>query len=213
MIQKFNEQLTKELSEGDINLIVFGETHGFFDDSLVQEEIIKTFKPELFLYEMLEETTLDTTDKRKEFLETPDDAEFSVISTFGELKKTVALADKYKLTISGNDIKDMCRKNKEFLTKTTLTPEEEVEEQNILNKREECQVKRITESFEKKTLVSVGAYHLRMDSTLMKIQENYLLIYFAYNGEQLFEPPENFDKGGVSIKIQRISNNDRQKIC
>ncbi|MAG50082.1 hypothetical protein CL621_00385, partial [archaeon] len=118
------EKLKEILREKKINLIIFGETHGFLDDDKIQEEIIQYFKPTIFLYEMLEETKLLTTDKQKEFLKESNEKDFSVISTFGELKKTINLATKYNLPIVGNDIKNMCRENKDFLKKTELSEEE-----------------------------------------------------------------------------------------
>jgi len=208
MIEELKINLKKELSKQDINLIIFGETHGFLDDFSVQEEIIKIFNPNIFLYERLEEETLFSEKEKQNFLNQETDKDFSVISTFGDLKKTISLAAKYNLLIKGNDIKNMSRENKDFLKKIELTKEEEKLEEEILSEREKKQVQGILDSLKKgnKIFASTGAYHLREDSPLIYIQDAipYLLIYFAYEDRQLFEPPENLDLSKLSLTIKRI---------
>jgi len=201
------EKLKKILENKKINLILFGETHGFLDDNSIQEEIIKIFKPTIFLYEMLEETNLFTIEEHEEFLKQPDEKDFSVISIFGELKKTVALANKHNLPIVGSDIRNMCRENKDFLKKTELSKEEMKIEEDILKKREERQVQEMLSHLKKgkKVLATTGAFHLRQDSPLLNLKENYLIIYPTYNGEQIFTPPENFDIKSVTFDIKEIS--------
>lgn len=212
MIKKFQKHLKEELDKNKIRLIIFGETHGFLDDFSVQEEIIKIFNPNIFLYERLEEETLSSDKEKQNFLNQEEDKDFSVISTFGDLKKTILLATKYNLPIKGNDLKNMGRENKDFLKKIELTKEEENLEEEILFKREKRQVQGILDSLKnkEKTFVSVGAYHLRKDAPLLKVKNAipYLLIYFAYDGKQLFEPPENLDLGRLSLTIKRISEDD-----
>jgi hypothetical protein len=209
MIENLKTQLSEILKEKKISLIIFGETHGFLDDNKIQEEIIKIFKPDIFLYEMLEETELISETQKNKFLEEKNNKDFSVISNFGELKKTIALAKKYHLPILGNDIKNMCRENRDFLKKNNLTEEEIREEKTILENREIRQSQKIiTLSNEnKKILSTTGAFHLRKDSPLLNLNigKSYLIIYPVYNGEQLFEPPEDFDIKKISIKIEKIS--------
>jgi hypothetical protein len=209
MIEEFKKKLTETLRKKEINLIIFGETHGFLDDNSIQEEIIKIFKPTLFLYELLEETKLLSKEKQEEFLKQPNEKDFSIISTFGELKKTIKLAKSYSLPIIGNDIKNLGRENKDFLKKTELTAEEIKIEKEILSKREEKQSKEIINFFNKreKILVTTGAFHLRKKSPLLNLylSESYLIIYTSYKGKQIFEPPEDFDISKVVFEIKEIS--------
>jgi len=188
-------------------LIIFGETHGFLDDLKIQEEIIGLFQPTILLYEMLEETELLTPENQNEFLNLPDEKDFSIISTVGELKKTISLAKKYNLPIVGIDIKNMCREDRAFLTKTKLTKEEQKSEEEILEKRERIQVKRIRDYLKKeeKVFVTTGAFHLRKDSPLLEI-DNSAIIYPAYEGKQLFEPPEGFDIKKVTFEVKEITS-------
>ena len=135
-IKTFGDRLKQILSGEDINLIIFGETHGFLEDGIIQKKVIEIFKPNLFVYEMLEESKLKTSDEQDLFLNEPDSKEFSVISTYGELKPTIRIARKYNIPIIGNDIKNMCRDNKDFLKRTELTKEEIALEEKIISKRE-----------------------------------------------------------------------------
>lgn len=197
------DKLRKILDNKNIRLIIFGETHGFLDDSKIQKDVLKIFKPDIFLYEMLEESSLTTESEKNDFLNEPDDKDFSVISKFGELKNTVSIAKEYNLPIEGMDIKNMLRENKDFMAKTNFSDEEIKEEEKILKKREEFQMQKILSYLNKnnKVFASTGAYHLREDSPLSNIDSEYLIIYPAYNGEQLFEPPEDFDIKNVSFEI------------
>lgn len=198
------DKLRKILDNKNIRLIIFGETHGFLDDSKIQKDVLKIFKPDIFLYEMLEESSLTTESEKNDFLNEPDDKDFSVISKFGELKNTVSIAKEYNLPIEGMDIKNMLRENKDFMAKTNFSDEEIKEEEKILKKREEFQMQKILSYLNKnnKVFASTGAYHLREDSPLSNINSEYLIIYPAYNGEQLFEPPEDFDIKNVSFEIK-----------
>ncbi|NCO11610.1 hypothetical protein CO038_01080 [Candidatus Pacearchaeota archaeon CG_4_9_14_0_2_um_filter_39_13] len=198
------EDLKKYLKKNKINLIIYGETHGFLDDSQIQEEIIKVFNPTKFLYEMLEETELLTGKEKKIFLNNPDNKEFSLISTFGDLKKTIFLASKYNLPIVGNDIKNMGWEDKKILAKSKLTKEELRIEKEIIFKREKKQAEIIRKNLKmgEKVFATTGAFHLRKDSPLLNLQENYVIIYPIYSGNQLFAPPKNFDSKKVGLKIK-----------
>jgi hypothetical protein len=208
MIENIKSKLSEILKQRQIKLIIFGETHSFLDDNAIQEEIIRLFKPTIFLYEMLEETKLISIEQQKEFLKQHDEKDFSIISTFGELKKTIELANKYNLPIIGSDIKDMCRKDKRFLNKIELAEEDIKDEEEILLKREIKQKEKIIHLFQKREIIlaTTGAFHLREDSPLLDLDiDNYLVIYPAYEGKQLFEPPKNFSQDKVTFEIKIIS--------
>ncbi|MEM4605581.1 MAG: hypothetical protein QW103_00895 [Candidatus Pacearchaeota archaeon] len=201
-------KLKKILSKEEIKLIIFGETHGFIDDSKYQEEVLKIFKPTIFLYEMLEEKSLSKTNEMKNFLTKKDDEKFSFISKYGELKKTVKLALRYKVPIIGIDFKNMLRKNNSFLKKRKLTKEDIKIEKIILRKREERQKNKILEFFnkEKRIFVSVGVYHLRKKSPLLSLPLKYFVIYPTYNKKIIFYPPKRFKIKNLSFKFTFIKN-------
>jgi len=209
MIERLKSKLTEILGKKRTKLILFGETHGFLDDVAILDELIEIFRPTIFLYELLEETKLISINEQKEFLNQPDEKDFSFISTFGELKKTVELAIKYNIPIMGNDIKNMCRKNKDFLKKTKLNEVEIKNEEEILLKREKRQAEKIIDFIKhgENILTTTGTFHLREDSILLNINENYLIIYPAYEGKQLFEPPEDFNIDKVTLEIKEICHN------
>jgi len=206
-IKIFENKLRQILSKGNTNLIIFGETHGFLEDGIIQEKIIEIFKPDIFVYEMLEESKLETSQDQEIFLNEQDFKEFSVISTYGELKPTIRIARKNNIPIVGNDIKNMCRTDRDFLKRTELSNDEIKIEEEILSKRELKQMSVLKNlSNTKKILATTGAFHIRADSPLLEIQNNYLIVYPAYFGEQIFKPPENFDEKKVTIEVKEIVN-------
>lgn len=206
-IKIFESKLRQLLNEKNINLIIFGETHGFLKDELIQEKIVEVFKPDLFVYEMLEESKLETPNDRNIFLNEQDSKEFSVISTYGELKPTIRIAKKHNIPIIGNDIKNMCRTDRNFSTRTELSEEEIAVEEEILSKRELKQMSILKDlSSKRRIFATTGAFHIREDSPLLRIPSNYLIVYPTYFGEQIFEPPENFDEKKVTIEVKEIVN-------
>ena len=209
MLNNWDRNLKRLLNKEKVNLILFGETHGFLQDNLIQEEIIKSFQPEIFVYEMLEEESLLTKKEQEDFLKKENEENFSKISTYQELKPTVELAKKYNLPIIGNDIKDMCRKDKDFFKKTNLSNKELKKEEQILFSREKRQVEKIRSLLRKnkKIFATVGAFHLRENSPLRNFKENYLVICPVYNGKPFFEPPKSFDEKRVSLELIEIFNN------
>ena len=208
MEDNFIEDLRRYLKRESINAVIFGETHGFLDDSLILRKILNNFTPEIIVYEMLEETKLLTKEEKERFLREPDEKDFSVISNYGELKKIVGLANEFDIPIVGNDIKNMGRENKDFLKITSMTPEQEKFEEILLEKRENRQSAELKKLLDegKIFLATTGAFHLRTDSPLFKIKGHYLVIFPIYGGVQLFEPPENFDVKKVSFKIMEVNN-------
>lgn len=196
-------KLKEILETRKIKAIIFGETHGFLEDNKIQEEIISIFKPDIFLYEMLEETELNSIEKINKFLSKEDSEEFSIISNVGELKGTIKLAKKYNSPIRGMDIKNMLRKDNSFLHKEVLTDEEIKEEEEILLKREDRQKKAILENINKnkKVFASTGIYHLRKESPLRKLPNECIWVYPIYDGKQVFEPPEDMDIKKIKWEI------------
>lgn len=182
-----NQNLKKFIESNKIKVILFAETHGFLDELPIQDKIISEVSPKFYLYEMLEEEELINKEKQLSFLSEKDEKDFSIISKFGELKKVIRLALKYNLKLVGCDIKNMCRKDKDFLKQKTLTSEE-IKEEEILRKRELHQkeiIEKCSIKSDKPVFVSLGAYHLRKDSPLMLL-DNFIIIVPLFDGEQIF---------------------------
>ena len=85
------------LNRNNIKVIFFAETHGMIDELEVQEEIIKYSKPDIYLYELLEEDKLISEEDFKNFLLRRNDEDFSIISKVADLKQTVKLAKKFNI--------------------------------------------------------------------------------------------------------------------
>ena len=190
-----------------IRIILFGETHGFFNELPVQEEIIKAVNPEYYIWEMIEDKELLSQLDFDQFLEQSDNKDFSLISTYGELKPTVRLTHNYNLKVIGCDLRNMGRKDKAFLSKINLTIEEEKFEEDLLEKRERRQaevIKTILKKTNRILFVSVGAYHIRKNSYLFKYLEgiNFIVCYPTLKGKQEFGPQEDITEKDVSYIIQ-----------
>ena len=157
-------------------IIFFGETHRFAPKELDYiERTIKKFKPEIILYELLENKNLDNLEKSNSFLKSPENKKFSLISFYGELKSVVKLAKK-----------------------------EIRMEEKILKKREKYQTRfimRISEKYHT-ALIIVGAYHLRRNSPLRKIK-NSKIILPKYKGKEIFSPKgiKNLNKVYYSLTL------------
>ena len=94
--------------------------------------------------------------------------------------------------------------DKKILAKSKLTKEELRIEKEIIFKREKKQAEIIRKNLKmgEKVFATTGAFHLRKDSPLLNLQENYVIIYPIYSGNQLFAPPKNFDSKKVGLKIK-----------
>src|SRR3989344_5733683 len=178
------KDVKKFMELNKVKIIFFAETHGILDESMVQDKIVSQLKPTCYLYELLEEEKLISGIDFIKFLEKNDSERFSIISSFGELKPTINLAKKYNLPLIGCDIKNMYRKNKDFLKEIDKT-----EEERIMLNRERKQVEVIKKSLIQDGIpifVSVGAFHLRKDSLLFKETElNHIVVYPLINDMKL----------------------------
>ncbi len=206
------EDVKKFMNLNGIRIIFFAETHGIIKEELsIQDKIINTFKPSCYLYELLEEEKIVSGNDFKKFLKTDDSKDFSIISTFAELKPVVRLTQKYNLPIIGCDITNMCRDNKNFLNKKELTKEERLNEEIIMKKREERQKKVIEKSLTKYKgiiFISLGAFHLRDNSLILqRIKQDSIIIYPLVNGNTLNELEEDFNLNDIKEVIYVVKNN------
>jgi len=200
------KDVKKFMELNKVKIIFFAETHGILDESMVQDKIVSQLKPTCYLYELLEEEKLISGIDFIKFLEKNDSERFSIISSFGELKPTINLAKKYNLPLIGCDIKNMYRKNKDFLKEIDKT-----EEERIMLNRERKQVEVIKKSLIQYGIpifVSVGAFHLRKDSLLFKETElNHIVVYPLINDMKLEDLEENFNIKDIKKTAYVIESN------
>lgn len=206
------EDVSRLMRLNKVDIVFFAETHGMLDELKIQDKIISVLKPTCYLYELLEEERIISDKDFIEFLKKKNSERFSIISSFGELKQTVQLARKYNLHVIGCDIRNMCRKKKDFLKETNA------EEEKIMLKREERQNKVIEEASGKygsPIFVSIGAFHLRKDSlVLRKVKHRYVLVQPLINGKRLEDLDENFDINnikGVSYMMEADRDGNQTK--
>lgn len=166
--------MSEIVKDKEIRVIFFGETHGLLPEHEIIDLILKHNKIDCILYELLEEQQLRNSGSRIKFLSNQDSKDFSVISKFRDLKKTVSLAEKYKIPIIGCDITNMYRKDKNFLEHI-----DENQEPIIMKTREKKQREILDTELKKNKLilVLVGTYHLRKESELLKkLNHNHIII-------------------------------------
>lgn len=204
-IKNFNsfDNLRGYIKLHNINLVLFGEYHGFVNQIDVQKRVIQRVKPDFFLYEMLEEKKIFNDKDAKKFLSIPDKEDFSVVSSYGQLKSIIRLCRKFDLPIIGCDLRNMgvnkgWRKNK--FSK---------EEADRITKRRELQQARIINQYTSKGLVFalVGDYHLRRNSVLWsKLHINEAIIVRpAFKWEERFNNKKRFKDSEISYSIKHIS--------
>jgi len=209
-IRRFGNLAELMQSTKGIKLVLFGNTHGFLNDVQTQGTLIAAFKPKYYLYELLENRNITSDIEFRRYLSEPNSKNFSVISKFGELKPVIRMARRYKLKIIGCDIKNMGRRNREFLSNTGFTKKEKNFEKSLMNRREE-QHARIINNYVSKTnnpvFASVGAYHLRKSSkTLSNLKtRDYIMCYPTYKGRQISGAAKGMNKKNVAylVKLNR----------
>jgi hypothetical protein len=189
------------LNKNKISLFVFGETHGFLNDLELQERIIKSILPGIYIYEMLEDNSITSEIEFRDFISKEDSSQFSIISSFGELKPAIKMAWRNNLKIFGCDLRNMGRADNSFLKTKELTEQEEKRELELLKKREEYQSKKISELIVNKQLsfVSLGAYHLRKDSEIWNLLKKFnpVICYPTLNGKQEFGPTDDLRESKI----------------
>lgn len=135
-----------------------------------------------------------------------DSKEFSIISTFGEIKPTIRLANKYNVPVIGCDIKNMGRKDIKFRTKKNWTKEEKEEEEELHKKRELYQkeiIEKVMQKTNKLIFVSIGLYHLRQSSELIKHLKkyNFVIVYPTINGNKDFENISDINSDNICYVV------------
>jgi len=187
----------------NIKLVLFGEYHGFINQIQIQKKIIKNARPDFFLYEMLEEKKILKDKDAKKFLNNSNDKNFSVISTYGELKPIIKLARSFNLPIIGCDIKDMgCRDKNGVKKKFSL------KEGKMITKNRELRQSKIINEYVSRGVVFalLGNYHTRRNSlVLSKLKtENILIVKPSFKWTERFSHIKKFDNSDVSYIVKLI---------
>jgi hypothetical protein len=214
---KMNVKGCKDITElkdfirrNNINLILFAETHGYLKEILVQREVIKHVKPDFYLYEMLEESKISNDKDAKKLLDKSDREEFSFISTYGDLKPTIKLARSFNLPIVGCDIKNMCVK-----TKNWINEKYSKNYWNTITKKRETGQAKVINRYVKRGLVfaSLGAYHLRKDSIVLKglKQRKFIIVHPLFEGKEKFLIPRDQKRSNVSFGIKLVQKDQHSK--
>ncbi len=180
----------------NIKLILFAETHGDLNELPIQRKIIQNTKPDFFLYEMLEEEEILSGKEAKQFINEPDNKDFSFISTYGQLKPTIKLARSFDLPIIGCDIKNMCCKDKNWINEKFPKGHWK----KVTKKRELRQIKVINKYISKGLVfASLGAYHLRKDNlVLSKLRSKKVIVVKPlFNGKE-----------GDRISLKKLKNSE-----
>lgn len=196
--------LRKFIAENEIMLVLFAETHGYLKEVPVQEKIISLINPDYFLYEMLEEKKILSSKQAKSFLNQPAKKTFSFISKYGELKPTIKMARNFNLPIIGCDIKNMCVRSSDWLSKGFSKKEAE-----HIRKTREIKQSKIINQYSKKGLVfaSLGAYHLRRGSTTTNglKEKKFILVYPVINDKPAFVTKSDPKNPKVKYKLKLVN--------
>ncbi len=206
--------LKEYINKNNIRIIFFAETHGLIDELEIQENIIIHSKPNIYLYELLEEEKLISKEDFRNFLLRKDNEDFSIISKVSDLKPTVIIAKKFNIPLIGCDIKNMLRKNTKFREMREMSKPDLQKEEEIIKEREKKQIEIINKHLNSKLnliFVSLGAYHLRQDSPILKaVNSNYLLIYPLFDGKKIDEidNPLNYK---IKFYIESNTNKNGKK--
>lgn len=197
------EQVSDFIRDNRIKLVLFAETHGYLAELPVQRRVIRTIRPDFFLYEMLEESKITSQRDAQRFLGRSDSADFSFISTYGDLKPTVRLARESGLPLIGCDIRNMCCTSKNWINEKF--PKSHWDK---VTKARETRQSKIINEYTKRGVVfaSLGAYHLRKNSiTLENLKENrFVLVHPFFNGKPRFLIPRDQSKFNVSFGIKLV---------
>ncbi|HUS50767.1 MAG TPA: hypothetical protein VMZ91_11425 [Candidatus Paceibacterota bacterium] len=188
----------------NIKLVLFGEYHGFINQIQIQKKIIKNVKPDFFLYELLEEKKILNDKDAKKFLDSPDDKDFSVISTYGQLKPIIKLARNFDLPIIGCDIKNMGCKDKDWMKKKFT-----LEKGKMITKKRELRQSNVINKYLPKGLIFalLGGYHIRKNSlVLAKIKANKIIVINPlFKWEERFSHKKKFNNSEISYVVKLIN--------
>lgn len=172
------------------SLIFFGETHGFANDILEIYKIINSFKPEIILYESLQNVDLTNLSKLKLFLEKKE--YFSKLVSFEEIEPLLKLCLENKIPVKGIEEKNFGYS--EELIDLILNQKSSFDCSDLnhyMEKRSTNQISKINEEskLHSKILVVIGAWHLRKGSKLREqFNKSRFILPLNKNGDEVYEP-------------------------
>lgn len=178
------------------SFIFFGDSHGFLNDFEKLKEIIEKYYPEFILSEQMQDISLINDNDYNKILKTKY---ISEMISFDELKDLILLCKKRNIKLIGIDFKNFGFNNRfQKMIKEKIKPRknDEKEIEKIVKKRELYQLNKIKSyNLQKNVLVTLGVWHLRKDSPILKELNNYILIYPSNErGEIIMEPPSEKTK-------------------
>lgn len=186
--------------------IFLGDTHGFINDFLKQEEIIKKINPEIVLSENMQEISLIS---KEDYVRILQRKKISEMVKFEEMKPLIELCYKERIKLIGIDFHNFGFDDKlqKIVNGKMKSSEEDIKKiKGIIKQREKRHLKFLKE-FEGKSkkpiLVLIGSWHLREDSLIMKSLKNYKAIFPCdKNGKILLKP----SKAGDVRYCMRVKN-------
>ncbi len=178
-----------------MNFIFLGMTHGFIDDFTEQKKLIEEIKPEFVLSEDMQDISIISDKDYSSFLQ---NKKHSLMMPFEDVEKLVSLCKEKNIKLIGIDFKDFgFSKNisNKINNNEKVTKEEEKEIEELVNKREKYQIKKIKEYENKSTntiLVFLGAWHLRKGGLISNEIKNSKIIFPANKkGDLVLEPTKD----------------------
>ncbi len=178
-----------------MNFIFLGMTHGFINDFDKQKKLIEEIKPEFVLSEDMQDISIISDKDYSSFLQ---NKKHSLMMPFEDVEKLVSLCKEEKIKLIGIDFKNFGFSEKianKIKNNEKVTKEEEKEIEELVNKREEYQIKKIKEYKNKSSkpiLVFLGVWHLKEDSLIINEIKNSKIIFPANKkGDLVLEPTKD----------------------
>jgi kynurenine formamidase len=176
----------------NFSFIFLSLTHGFINDFEKQEKLINEVKPEIILSEQIENKKFYSKKDYDSFLEMK---QFSLMTSFNEVKNLVQLCNKEKVKLIGIDFEnygfsdDLCHK---INNGESLNESEEKEINELVKRREKYHLEKLREYQEKSSrpiLVFLGAWHLRKEGLIREnIKNSKFIVLKTKKGQEVYEP-------------------------
>lgn len=177
------------------SFVFIGSTHGFINDFIKQEEVIRSINPDFVLCEELEDIFLDLKERYNQIIK---EKKISNMTSFNEVEKLINLCNNRGIKLIGIDLPnfgfDEILQGK-IKRQEELSKEEENKLEEILKLRDKLHLQKILE-YKKKTdkplIIILGSWHLRENSLLRNSLNNYKIFFPCdEKGNLLIEPPND----------------------
>ena len=200
-MENYLKILGRKFNYKEFDIVIIGDLHGFDKSIKIEKELIKSFKPQFVLHEMLESYNL-TKEEAKSIIKAKNWK--SKLFNYKSISYIFKLAKETNATFIGSDLKNHGIKNlNDYHVDRELTKQEEEDEEKLIKKRELKQADNIIRFLnkKKKLICITGTYHLRKNSVLVKTLSklknlNILLVYPHINGKLFY--------GQMDFKINEL---------